>query len=329
MSQNVIIEPIYDLSNINTNNHHLYAPFMVKKDLVCIDQKWWSSLHPRHKKDIISNYGTKYGWCVKDAIKQENIQNDVFWQFYNAYIDSYNISSWVSCVDGSYSITVLDQQFRTGLEQLARICSYRARKITSDDIDFIPPILKTSLTNFINRHKKHGLFMKICDTSGKNSRELTPKFSLEDVVEEIVHNKDMIKCMARYGEKTCLFLKPWTYKIQHDNEFRVIVNNRHVTGIGQQHCYKYTGITAENMERFSASILDFYDGIKDNIPFNSCVLDVWIDKDDVTHLIEINPGEMWASSGSCLFNWVTDYNKLHQNTTTYARYIPPDHGIYK
>jgi hypothetical protein len=163
--------------------------------------------------------------------------------------------------------------------------------------------------------------MKVSDKSGKHRSVIQPRFSLLEVISELVHNKDLVESLCRYKDKACLFLCPWRCEIYKNNEFRVIVNNGYITGISQQSCYKYCGLDQHRMITVAKSILNFYEQNKRKIPYCSCVMDVWVDGEDKTHLIEINPGEMWCSSGSALFNWVDDRNKLYQEEKTYVRYI--------
>lgn len=319
----IVIEPIYSFSKINSSNHHDHAPFSVKGDLLHIEKEWWESLPKKQREKILEDFGNEYGYCLreKENMKKYDETTGVFWKFYNAYINSYNALWWHECLEPPYSMSLIDEETLNGLEHLSALCVYRSRKITKDQTEFFNSLIATSIRKFIEKYKASGVFMKVSDESGKHSSKLTPKFSLEEIIEEIAHNKDMIKSLLLYKEKSYLLLKPWCYEIDKNNEFRVIIQNRFVVAISQQQCYKYAGLTSERMKTVASSILSFYEEMKDSIPYKSAVLDVWVDRENVTHLIEINPGELWASSGSALFEWETDFAKLHQREKTYIRYI--------
>ncbi len=58
--------------------------------------------------------------------------------------------------------------------------------------------------------------------------------------------------------------------------------------------------------------------------FNDLVLDIYIDINGEAHLIECNPGSMWGSSGSSLFNWIVDFETLHNKNQITLRLYTDD-----
>jgi len=315
----IIVEPVLTVREVNTNNHHEHSPFYAVGDLVYVDAAWWYSLQPTQRGHIRSYFGENYGYAVRRNVKFQGELNDAFWKFYSAYINSYNISHWVRCMAPPYSIGSINQATLDGLITLSKKCIMRERKITKEDTKFYYPLLVPGIRKYFETHKATGIFMKISDKSSKRSKT-GPIYTLEEMVERIVHDQHMIQSLIRYGTRSSLFLTPWRYEIDSRNEFRVIVNDMHITGVSQQQCYKYVGLTSDVAKASAEAIVELYNRIKDKIPYASCVLDVWVD-DTKANLIEINPGEMWASSGSSLFNWVADQRKLYQKKNIYVRYI--------
>lgn len=300
-----------------------FAPFTAVGDLVYVRKSWWNKLPVTQRLRIVSSYGNYYGYAVREDFEKNEYEQDYesFWAFHQAYISSYAINNWHSCLDCDYLFCKIDEKTLEGLEKLAKLCMYRPRKLKEDDIEFCDVIFRLKIEQFLERHKVNGVFMKLTDCSGKHSRKLTPKFSLLQIIEEIVNNKDLIQNLLRYKQRSCVFLTPWNCNITKANEFRVIIINGVVTGISQQQCYKYVGLSKETIKKHAESILALYERKRKNIPYHSCVLDVWVSSGDKAYLIEINPGEMWGPSGSALFNWKVDKDKLYQTEKTYVRFV--------
>lgn len=323
LSSLIIIEPVLSVNKINSNNHIYYAPFKPNNELVYVDKEWWNSLSNNHKNEIKEYFGEDYGYCVRNNIQlnENKLDSKAFYQMFNAYINSYSIAHWHYCFDQPYYITSMEQNIIDNLLVLYKKCGYKNRTLTMEDLSFYPKNIINSINKFISEHIKTGVFMKMSDTSGKHQSIITPKYSFEEIITEIVHNKNMIQSIIRYGTKSVMFLTPWNYEINDKNEFRVFINNRFITSISQQKCYKYVGLTNVKVRKYTESIISLYNKIKKNIMYKSCVLDVWVDQNLIAHLIEINPGEMWSSSGSSLFHWENDYKKLYQTKNIYVRYI--------
>ncbi len=53
---------------------------------------------------------------------------------------------------------------------------------------------------------------------------------------------------------------------------------------------------------------------------NDLVLDVYIDKDKKAYLIECNPGKIYGSCGSHLFEWLDDYDRLTRSNVINLRF---------
>jgi hypothetical protein len=315
----VIVEPVLTVGEINTNNHYEYSPYYSLGDLVYVDHKWWRSLHPDQRSNIRAYFGEQYGYTVRHNIRFTGEVTDAYWAFHNAYINSYNLSFWVNCMDAPYSVSNIDSATSDGMISLSEKCMIRERMITPEDIDFYQPLVANSLRKYFARYNAIGLFVKVSDKRSKKSI-LSPVYTLEQMVSHIVHDRDMIQSIIRHGHQASILLTPWRYEIDSRNDFRVIVYNCHIVGISQQKCYKYVGLTSSIVKTAAESIITLYNKIKKNLHYHTCVLDVWVDNVEA-HLIGVNPGDLWASSGSALFNWVKDYHKLHQRKNIYVRYI--------
>jgi len=320
---NIIIEPVYSVSGINSSRHTEFAPFAQKdENTVVIDTEFWTSLHSSQRRSILGSFGTAYRYSIEDNLDPKlPKEGKVFERFHSAYNHSYNINNWYQLLDRDFHLSVIDSGVYTHLKELANQAILKQRKITSEDLSFYPEKILNPIKAFLSRHRETGVFMKLSDKSSKNSSVLSPKFTIEEIVEEIVNNRELISALERNKHDACLFLSPWSYDIDKNNEYRVIVVDGSVTGISQQQCYRYVGITQEKVKRDAVAILSYFSRIAKDLPYVSCVLDVWIGSSGAVSLIEINPGEMWASSGSGLFNWKSDKDKLYQKGRTFVRYV--------
>lgn len=325
----IVIEAVNTVKDINKHSFIDYTPFTANGDLVYIKKDWWYNLPSRQRETIKQNYSEHYGYCVRDEINCYNRDGESFWKFYNAYLSSYTTKCWVYCLKSEYLSTGFDKQIIDNILNLSENCKNQYFEAIESDIEFYTDMYRNPIEKYIKRHESTGVFFKISDKSGKYRGEINPKFSLLDIVNEIIHNQDLINTLKQYGVKSSLLIRPWNYEISVENEFRVIVNNKRITGISQQQCYKYVNLTKEKMTEYTKSIIDRFNEIKHKFPYNSCVMDMWIDKNKIAHIIEMNPGECWGNSGSGLFHWITDFEKLYSNNKTYVRYIDINSPLIK
>lgn len=321
----IVVESVYSISNINTNKYIAEAPFTAYGDLVYVRSSWWYGLPTEQIRNLRINFGTYYGFAVRQEFKRNDSDedSDAFWKFFSAYSSTYTIDKWCQYLSGPYVITSLNTDTVKGLEALSKKCLIHHRTLKMEDIEFFYPLIRSSIEAFIERHKSTGVFIKLSDSSGKKSNPVQPKFSLLDIIEEIVNNRDLVQSLVRFGCQSAILLTPWHCEINKNNEFRVIVYDRHVSAISQQQCYKYSGLNAHLAESCARAIIQMVEDMTKSIgslPYKCCVMDVWIN-DRGANLIEMNPGEMWSTSGSALFNWETDRAIIEQTIDTYVRYI--------
>jgi hypothetical protein len=127
-----------------------------------------------------------------------------------------------------------------------------------------------------------------------------------------------------------LYIIPWV-NINKFKEFRVFVCDGKLTAISQQHLYDSNELLAslEDSERtviirkWMDIITSYFEGVvKINIDhMSNYVYDFAILDDDSPYFIEINPFGKEYSSGSSLYHWLTDEDKLYGKTEfIYFRY---------
>lgn len=129
------------------------------------------------------------------------------------------------------------------------------------------------------------------------------------------------------------YLLPWI-TIDDDKEFRMFVCNNRITAISQQHIYKVNKLLKKLSEEEMKSIIDnwivtindyFNEIIKQKITHvDNYVIDLAILENNEVYFIEINSFGKEYASGSALFHWILDEDKLYESESEsciYFRYV--------
>ena len=98
----------------------------------------------------------------------------------------------------------------------------------------------------------------------------------------------------------------------HD-EFRVFIYNNNITAIST-YCSEFTNYTLlsdEELTNISNMIYDFHKSLKIQFETKSYTMDIFLNSNQQIELIEFNSFGFWLSAGSCLFDWIDDYNILY------------------
>jgi hypothetical protein len=120
-------------------------------------------------------------------------------------------------------------------------------------------------------------------------------------------------------EELNIYLIQWT-NINKFKEFRVFVHDNKITAISQQHFYQSNELLKVLSNDDKSKIINewiiliqnyFNSNIKNNILLNSYCYDFAILDNNKPYFIEINPFGKEYSSGSALFHWLNDENKLY------------------
>ena len=95
-------------------------------------------------------------------------------------------------------------------------------------------------------------------------------------------------------------MRNWNYNISPDNEFRVFILDKEIKGISQQ---KLVPLNIKiSTDDIISSICKMWNEKKNKVKYNDCVIDCYI-YENIAHIIELNSGGGWSTSGSALFNW--------------------------
>lgn len=240
---------------------------------------------------------------------------------YNEYVNRFNFENWYKGLVDAELIEI-SPQIRKDLERISIIRVLTGRRLKETDLEDISPSFLENITCILAKFDNE-VFVKTSEKSAKNDHPLKPLHTLKDVIEEITGSMEILKYSIAHEYVQCKFLvlKKWESKITESNEFRVIVQDNRILGISQQRWYKNVGLTHQMCLDAAYSIINWYNHVK--IPYDSTVLDVWVDfseRPHQTHLIECNPGFCWGSSGSALFHWI-DSKEILQSNIIQVRYV--------
>lgn len=121
-----------------------------------------------------------------------------------------------------------------------------------------------------------------------------------------------------------LYIEPWRLDWKEENEFRVFVYNKKVTAITQYKWFSNVGWTKDKLSAIIDKIVKFCHDAANKMEVDSMVIDVIYNNDDI-ELVEFNSFGYYLASGSGLFHWLNDYDKLYNtNNIIYIRYIEDD-----
>lgn len=135
--------------------------------------------------------------------------------------------------------------------------------------------------------------------SGKEAMELL--LSGKRVYEDIISALEFSKTV-KFEQK--IFIREWI-DIPIEMEFRGFVYKKNLNAISQYYHYCYFSNLSKHIPTIKKRIKDFYNSIKDQISFDSFIIDFAVLKDRVI-LIELNP--FFLGTDPCLFSWKTDRN---------------------
>lgn len=238
-----------------------------------------------------------------------NKDNDKSWLLtvYTAYITAFDYNKWWTeqLCPGVKLLKVNDQLKHFIVQYQTDLLSSR---INIDSADLLKTLLNELKEIMIPGQE---YFMKLSGTSGKNEKSLSPLTSPHDVVKRMLTVKQFYTQEYSSSKDTFIVLVPWNDNINCRNEFRLFIVDKRIVAASPQkwwedHHYSYQEIRNIELSLLSAGV------VLNNITYNDCVADVYIELDKgVLHIIELNPFGAFCGAGSSLFNWNKDYNQLN------------------
>jgi len=134
-----------------------------------------------------------------------------------------------------------------------------------------------------------------------------PVLSEYDVLEKIVTSSRAFSALE-HGDDT-LYFKKFDDEMDPSKEFRVFIHNGNMTAIST-YSTEVIGLTDKQAEETAGIIYNYWKELTfhDKLPA-SYTMDVYMSNEP--HLIEFNSFGYWLAAGSCLFDWLDDYDILY------------------
>ena len=161
-----------------------------------------------------------------------------------------------------------------------------------------------------------------CSTKGGH-RGVGPFWNSKQIVRALVTSYRCVDVFASEG--TCkLYVSPFNSQFNPDDELRVFVYNKKVTCISQYNEKENCGwgmLDDEILSLVCSNIIDLYYALMSKAAtLNICLpesltMDVLClrTQNFATELVEFNTFGAQMSAGSCLFDWIDDYDILHSD----------------
>jgi hypothetical protein len=316
---NYIIEKVSSCTNCNNSNIKNYNPYYIEDDILYVDKEWYFPLLDLTKErlqKIIDNYKLKLEFINVDVphnkiqIKYESIYTDL----YKIYLWQYDYENWYNDEINDDSKVKIIKIPRCDANTLDEWTDKYFTSLSKNDLDDLSYVFKNEIISVIEYFRKNGIikfFVKLSGTSGKNDHDLIPLFDIFDIIKfisQVSFKKEYKKMRDKfYDTNLCLIIMPWNDMFDNKRyEFRAFMYNNKITCISQQVWYDIMNYSEEELKIFKDAVLSFEN--KTNL--KNATIDMYI-KDGKIHVIEYNPFGPYSAAGSSLFNWINDFDKMH------------------
>jgi hypothetical protein len=263
---------------------------------------------------------------------------------YNQVLEQTYLNKWINNFRQYKLIIINNSQHITWLKEVSKLCQVLRRFSTlyEDDLDDILKFYQ----HYDHLFENKSYFVR-CENVSLKYGELgnVPFNNLKDILKACVTCCDTHTPILDDMTELHIYLFEWI-NINPNLEFRVFVNNNKITAISQQHLYdrnqilydissKYNYVdnfehclTRNQKTLYDECVLNkrifieswcniilffFENTIRTNIThISSYVLDIAL-VNDKPYLIELNSFGKEYSSGSALYHWLIDEQKLYDN----------------
>lgn len=222
-----------------------------------------------------------------------------------------NTKNWIDRFHKNYHIIDIEEKDIRVMTQIADhgMITGKISKIFSDEIDDLVTKYKSKVPpgKWFIRSESHSLKTGMHKAGPyDNFRSILESMCTTTVTHRCFHN----------GKACRLYLLPWL-DMDYDKEFRIFVCNNKITAISDQHLYSVNDWLKDLGEDGIKKMVDdilvaFEKDIKDKMKYmENYVMDLAILKNGNIYFIEANSfGAMYAS-GSALFHWIRDGDRLN------------------
>lgn len=178
-------------------------------------------------------------------------------------------------------------------------------KLYQDDYD---KIIKRFSDHFVEGH----WFFRFDSCSPKDGSIEFPAMSSTDVIQSIVTSIRAYKALRKGENKLyfCRFDSSW----DQQKELRIFVKNNKVTCISPYIYYStsfWSTLSNDELTDVASKISNKVTELSAKFNVPDYVADMYYQSDGQLKIIELNSFGYWLASGSALFHWLNDYDKLY------------------
>ena len=270
--------------------------------------------------------------------KKDKFNSNNHWKYgkpdnYEEVLEKTETKYWINNFHKYYIVINIDSYDLEWMKKaiyLSQI-TQKISKIHKEEIKAALKKYSNGLEFLFNQDKKW--FIRSETVSLKNGiHKEGPYTTMKQIIESLVTCKLGHSPVESYTKELKLYLIPWREDLEYHSEFRVFVCQKNITAISQQHLYTSNDILKaldkekreEKINKWITIINNYFETtIKDKITtLDSYVIDIDITKDEKPYFIEINCFGKEYPSGSALFHWLIDDNKLNGRVknTIFFRY---------
>jgi hypothetical protein len=249
-----------------------------------------------------------------DICNTTNHRDETFNQEeYNRIVKLFDKNNWVRLFPDPpgtivHTFSVSESSIIRAASKIS-IITLKRPGIYGEELADIDRVIQTKIDN------NQSYFIRSEHCSPKDSRlgGYGPFRRASQIVNSIITSDRMISSCDP-SEPIRLYIVPWRSDWDLKLEFRTFMYQGKLTAISQYHWFENVGLTEEKMLELAGLINDFYrENIDNFLRINhSAVVDLVYNV--VTQrfdLVEFNSFGREMSSGSALFHWLNDYDKLY------------------
>lgn len=293
--------PLNTTQECNNNNLHEYSEYILRDGKIVIDNKWFSSLTPYIQKLISTRL--KNDFTLEDLVIPHEYQltNKLLTTVYQSYLDGFDYHIWIN------------ESMMKNVKMI-HIPDVTKKMLMDKNIDFSSPNimkLEKKINKYIHNNPKTEYFIRLSCTSGKNEKEVRPFTNSKDIIKHLTSVRLFSEREYERDKDTYLIMMPFidTEKLY---EFRIFVYEGQLTACSPQKYWELRQFSEEELEAIEYALLNI--SFIKNCMYKSFVADIFINiEEKKAHLIEFNVFGPASGAGSSLFNWIDDYDQLHNN----------------
>ncbi|AGF85714.1 division cycle 123 protein [Moumouvirus goulette] len=264
-----------------------------------------SNNHPKFPNDKEAN-----GLDYKTELWKTNLSN---------YYDLINYTvSW------TYDFNLSETKILLKACQIGSI-SGKCPKIYDDELG--------EIINKLNSSWKSGSWFMRLDASSTKDSIINPPFkSAQSVITSIVTSRRTINALTdniNRNLNTRIYFTPYDSKWNSSRELRCFIRNNKLIAISQYcwtRCEFFCDFSKDELislaDRINKLVNNIIEDLSNRIDTKDMVMDIYLDDNDNLQIIELNSFGYWLASGSALFHWIKDYDKLYNtNGDIYFRIL--------